>query len=140
MSHPLVDALGLRPHPEGGWFVETWRSDTGVDTPGGPRPTATGILLLLEAGQTSSWHRVASAELWLHHSGSALELLLAGTGSRPGAPERVLLGIDLEAGQRPQVLVPAGCWQSATPTGADAVLVSCVVSPGFDYDDFEMLP
>lgn len=139
MSHPLVATLGLRPHPEGGWFAETWRSDVGVDTPRGSRPSATGILFLLEAGQTSMWHRVASAELWLHHSGSALELLLGGTGSRPGVPQRVLLGVDLGAGQHPQVLVPAGCWQSATPIGADAVLVSCVVSPGFDYADFELL-
>jgi predicted cupin superfamily sugar epimerase len=139
MTHPLVTDLGLRPHPEGGWFAETWRSDVGVDTPRGPRPSATGILFLLEADQTSKWHRVASAELWLHHRGSALELLLAGTGPRPGEPGRVLLGVDVAAGQRPQVLVPAGCWQSARPAGSEAVLVTCVVSPGFDYADFEML-
>jgi predicted cupin superfamily sugar epimerase len=140
MTHPLVASLGLRPHPEGGWFAETWRSDTVIDTPRGPRSSATGILFLLEAGQTAAWHRVSSAELWLHHSGSGLELLLAGNGPRPGPPERLLLGVDVAAGQQPQVLVPGGCWQSATPTGADAVLVSCVVSPGFDYADFEMLP
>jgi predicted cupin superfamily sugar epimerase len=79
-----------------------------IDTPRGPRPSATGILFLLEAGQTSAWHRVTSAELWLHHTGSGLELLVAGSGRRPGPPERLLLGVDLAAGQQPQVLVPAG--------------------------------
>ena len=139
MTHPYVDRLGLRAHPEGGWFAETWRTGVDLATDRGRRAAATGILYLLDAGETSAWHRVASDELWLHHTGGPLLLTLGGTGERPGTPRDVLLGGDLLAGGLPQALVPAGCWQSARPAGDEAVLVSCVVSPGFDYADFELL-
>ena len=110
-----------------------------MDTARGRRATATGILYLLDAGERSAWHRVASDELWLHHAGGALVLRSGGTGDRPGEAVEVLLGGDVLAGERPQALVPAGCWQSAQPATGAAVLVSCVVSPGFDYEDFELL-
>jgi uncharacterized protein len=139
MTHPYVDRLGLRAHPEGGWFTETWRAGTALDTARGRRATATGILYLLDAGERSAWHRVASDELWLHHTGGPLVLRSGGTGDRPGEAVEVLLGGDVLAGERPQALVPAGCWQSAQPATGAAVLVSCVVSPGFDYEDFELL-
>jgi predicted cupin superfamily sugar epimerase len=138
MTSPLVDQLGLQPHPEGGWYAETWRAGTETETPRGRRATATGIYYLLELGQESAWHRVTSDELWLHHVGGALELTLGGQGAAPGEPEHLVLGVDVAAGQRPQLLVPAGCWQSARPVGDEAVLVSCVVSPGFDFADFEL--
>ena len=138
MTDSLVEQLGLRPHPEGGWFTETWRTVTETDTSRGRRATATGIFYLLEPGQHSAWHRVASDELWLHHTGGALDLALGGPGGEPSEPERVVLGTDVAAGQRLQVLVPAGCWQSARPAGGEPVLVSCVVSPGFDFADFEL--
>jgi predicted cupin superfamily sugar epimerase len=139
MTHPYVDRLGLRAHPEGGWFTETWRTGVDLGTDRGRRAAATGILYLLDAGETSAWHRVASDELWLHHSGGPLVLTLGGDRDRPGETRDHLLGSDVLAGERPQALVPAGCWQSARPAADAAVLVSCVVAPGFDYADFELL-
>lgn len=138
---PLVRALGLRPHPEGGWFTETWRAPVTVTPPGnrGPRASATAILYLLHVGERSAWHRVASDELWLWHRGGPLRLELGGRGVAPEPVRTVLLGPEVEHGQRPQVLVPAGHWQSARPGGAHEVLVSCVVSPGFDEVDFELV-
>lgn len=140
-----AEPLGLRPHPEGGWYAETYRHGTrataaalGDDYPG-PRALATGILFLLLPDEESAWHRVRSDELWFHHRGSPLALSVGGDGDRPGEPETVLLGSDVPAGQSPQALVPAGHWQTARPVGDEPVLVSCVVSPGFDFADFTLL-
>jgi uncharacterized protein len=133
----LAEQLGLRPHPEGGWYRETWRSPV-VFTPDGypgQRCAATAIYFLLNPGEESRWHTVRSDELWLWHRGGPLTLRL-----RPGGaePVTVTLGPDVEAGQRPQVVVPGGVWQSAEPAGTEPVLVSCVVAPGFDFADFRM--
>ena len=139
MVHPLVERLGLVAHPEGGWYAETWRATTEVDTPAGARASSTAILYLLEPGERSAWHRVRSDELWLHHTGGSLELTLGGDGDRPGVqPESLVLGSATD-GHRPQVVVPAGHWQTARPLDDEAVLVSCFVSPGFDFADFELL-
>jgi predicted cupin superfamily sugar epimerase len=139
---PLAEALDLAPHPEGGWYRETWRAPV-TFTPGGypgPRAAATAIYFLLHPGERSRWHTVRSDELWLWHRGGPLTLSLGGTGDRPAdVPERHTLGPAVEAGQRPQVLVPGGIWQSAVPAGAAPVLVSCVVAPGFDLADFHMV-
>ncbi|WP_019633188.1 cupin domain-containing protein [Actinomadura atramentaria] len=135
-------ALDLLPHPEGGWFRETWRTGPRVAPDGypGDRSTATGIYFLLPPGEESMWHAVRSDELWLWHRGGPLALLLGGSGDGPGdAVETVVLGADLAAGQAPQALVPAGRWQAARPAGDAEVLVSCVVSPGFDFADFRAL-
>jgi len=141
MRPHLAEQLDLTPHPEGGWYRETWRSDTTVRPPDyeGERATATAIYFLLQPGERSRWHVVRSAELWLWHAGGPLRLDLGGTGSSPADPTTVLLGVDLGAGQRPQVVIPGGTWQSAEPAGAEPVLVSCVVSPGFDFADFRLL-
>lgn len=140
---PLAEALDLEPHPEGGWFRRTWTSAVPVVPPGaGPgvvRPTATAIHYLLAAGEESRWHQVRADELWLHHRGGALELRLGGTADVPGVATSLLLGGDVEGGQLLQVLVPAGTWQAAGPAGSD-VLVTCVVSPGFDFDDWTLAP
>jgi predicted cupin superfamily sugar epimerase len=139
----LIDTLGLQRHPEGGWFRETWRAPTNVALPGwtGPRVTATGILYLLRAGEQSRWHRVRGDELWLWHRGGPLLLTLGGSGEAPGSdPSTITLGADVEHGQVPQALVPGGHWQCARPAADQDVLVSCVVSPGFDFADFEMAP
>lgn len=135
-------ALALRPHPEGGWFRETWRSAHTLTPAGypGERAAATGILFLLPPHEHSIWHAVRSDELWLWHRGGPLELTLGGTGDTPGTPSTVLLGPDLDHGHHVQHLVPAGCWQSARPHTGTEVLVSCVVAPGFDFADFRALP
>lgn len=137
-----AEALDLLPHPEGGWYRETWRAPLTFHPRGyaGPRAAATGILFLLGPGESSRWHRVRSDELWLWHSGGPLQLSLGGDADTPGEAESALLGADLAAGQRPQLLVPAGVWQAAEPAADQEVLVSCVVSPGFDFADFELLP
>jgi predicted cupin superfamily sugar epimerase len=197
---PLAEALDLQPHPEGGWFRETFRSGTVFRPEGyaGPRAAATAIYFLLQPGESSAWHVVKSDEIWFLHSGS-LELRFGGAGpepsepggvepSEPGGPEsgepggaessepggaepsepggaepseqgraepseqgrvepsgpagpaasnRQVETVVLDRAN-PQVLVPAGVWQSAFPAGAEPVLVSCVVSPGFDFADFRL--
>jgi predicted cupin superfamily sugar epimerase len=136
----LADLLDMAPHPEGGWFRETWRSPVTFAPDGydGPRSAATAIYFLLHPGEESAWHVVRSDELWFWHSGGPLALRLGGSGDRPGDGPTTLLGGDVAAGERPQVLIPAGVWQAATPTGTEPVLVSCVVSPGFDFADFRL--
>jgi predicted cupin superfamily sugar epimerase len=112
-----------------------------VPAGGGPRAAATAIYFLLPPGARSSWHAVVSDELWLWHSGGPLDLLLGGTGDRPSAdPAAITLGPDLADGHRPQALVPGGTWQATKPVTGHEVLVSCVVSPGFDFADFRVPP
>ncbi len=129
---PLAEALDLAPHPEGGWYRQTWASPESVTLPDGRvRPTATLIHFLLPAGECSAWHRVASDELWLAHQG-AVTIELGGSNTAPVAHDTVRVDVDA-----PQALVPAGIWQRTLPAPADA-LVSCLVSPGFDFEDFEL--
>ena len=141
MTRPeLAELLDLQPHPEGGWYRETWRgpSDFEPEGYGGKRACATGIYFLLCAGERSRWHVVRSDELWLWHRGGPLTLSFGGTGDSPQEVQEVILGPDVAAGQRPQLLVPGGVWQAAVPASGTEVLVSCVVSPGFDFADFRM--
>ncbi|MFF8271814.1 cupin domain-containing protein [Streptomyces sp. NPDC016562] len=139
---PLVQHLRLEPHPEGGWFRRTWQTvpEALMDTSRGSRPCATAIYYLLHPGETSRWHRVRSDELWLWHRGGPLTLRVGGTGTTPDKePAATVVGPDIESGQQPQFLVPSNVWQTATPAGDEPTLVSCVVAPGFDYDDLELL-
>jgi predicted cupin superfamily sugar epimerase len=139
----LAQRLDLAPHPEGGWYRETWRSAVTFEPAGygGPRSAATAIYFLLHPGERSRWHVVRSDELWFWHSGGPLALRLGGTGAEPAAAaaEAILLGGDVEAGEHPQALVPGGTWQAAEPAGDQPVLVSCVVAPGFDFTDFRLV-
>jgi predicted cupin superfamily sugar epimerase len=140
----LAEALDLAAHPEGGWFRETWRSDVRIPfaaLPGYPagRTAGTAIYYLLGPGESSAWHQVRSAELWLWHRGGPLTLTLGGAGDSPADPVELTLGADVTAGQHPQLLVPPNVWQAARPAGEAEVLVSCVVVPGFDFADFRML-
>ena len=134
--------LGLQPHPEGGWFVETYRHGSTFTPPGydGPRAYATGILFLLMPGEESRWHRVTSDEQWLHHRGGPLSLTLGGSDESPSAATTFTLGSDYPNGQVAQALVPGGHWQAARPAGDEPVLVGCIVTPGFDFADFTLLP
>ncbi|MGK2854424.1 MAG: cupin domain-containing protein [Microbacteriaceae bacterium] len=133
--------LDLSPHPEGGWFRETWRSELTFPQSAlpsdytGSRQAGTAILFLLMPGQHSAWHTVRSAELWLFHRGSPL---LLEVGREQTAAATVLLGPDITAGEQPQFVVPPGHWQRATPRDQEPTLVSCVVVPGFDFADFAL--
>jgi len=132
-AEEIIATLGLAPHPEGGWYRETWAAPAGS----GGRPSGTAIYYLLTEGQRSHWHRVDADEIWLYHAGDPLELSLAATAAGPA--RELVLGPDLAAGARPQAVVPAGHWQAARPLGA-WTLVGCTVSPGFRFEGFEMAP
>ena len=126
----IIGLLDLAPHPEGGWFKETFRDEPGPDG----RAKSTAIFFLLAVGEESAWHRVDAAEVWHFYDGAPLELRVAAEGQ---AAITRLLGSDLAAGQRPQLVVPAEVWQSARSTGA-WTLVGCTVAPGFTFEGFEM--
>ena len=133
----LVNRLALSPHPEGGFYRETWRSPLAVPCPGrGPRAASTAIYFLLPAGTFSAWHRVASDEAWHHYDGDPLDLYLI--DERDGGHTIVALGRDVPRGERPQHVVPAGVWQAAVTRGERYSLCGCTVAPGFDFADFEM--
>lgn len=137
-------ALDLAPHPEGGWYRETWRSEITIpaenlpDGYAGPRSAGTAILFLLMPGTQSAWHTVHSAEMWFFHRGSPLRLELGGDGHSPADTRPLLLGSDITAGHQPQLLVPPRHWQRAAPIGDEPALVSCIVVPGFDFADFRL--
>jgi len=141
----LVEKLGLQPHVEGGWYREIWKASFTIphETLGGdysgPRFAASSIYFVLHPDEQSAWHTVLSDELWLWHSGSPLLLTLGGDGDTPGEETEIIVGGDVAAGQHPQALVPARVWQKARPLGNEPVLVSCVVAPGFHYDDFKLV-
>jgi predicted cupin superfamily sugar epimerase len=127
----IAAALGLRPHPEGGSYRETWRDEPA----GGARGHGSSILFLLAAGERSRRHRLDATEVWHFHAGAPLELTVEAPGG--GAPEPHLLGLDFASGARPQIVVPAGAWQSARSLGA-WTLVGCTVSPAFTFEGFEL--
>ena len=129
----LIETLRLEPHPEGGWYRETWRAPALR----GERASATAILFLLEAGQRSHWHKVDATELWLFHAGNALRLSTAANDTGPVTEIR--LGGDLFAGDQPQLVVAPGEWQSAEADRGWA-LVSCIVSPAFEFAGFTLAP
>ena len=125
----IIAKLGLQPHPEGGWYRETWK---GPEVAG--RASGTAILFLLQAGERSHWHRVDADEFWLWHAGAPLVLSMGETSAR-----EVRLGPDVLGGEVVQAVVPAGWWQAARSTG-EWSLVSCTVSPGFRFEGFELAP
>jgi uncharacterized protein len=132
----LADELGLAPHPEGGWYRRTWTSPAAVHTDRGERPAATLIVFLLPAGEASAWHRVASHETWISNGLGPVSLQYGGRGDAPVEGETVVVG-DPREGHRPQAVVEPDVWQRTLPAAHDA-LVSCLVSPGFDFADFTM--
>lgn len=132
-AQQIITTLNLAPHPEGGWYRETWRAPAN----GSERASGTAIYFLLEAGQRSHWHRVDATEIWHFHAGAPLTLRMAARETGPA--KDVLLGPDVVAGQRPQGIVPPGWWQSAESRGS-WTLVGCTVSPGFEFSGFELAP
>jgi uncharacterized protein len=131
-AQAIIETLKMQRHPEGGWYIQTFK-----DVAGGARGHSTAIYYLLERGERSHWHRVRdAAEVWHYYAGAPLALTIAENGK---AAKRVTLGPDILSGERPQAIVPADWWQSATSLGA-WTLVGCTVSPGFDFSAFEMAP
>ncbi len=124
----IIGLLGMTPHPEGGYFVETFRD------PSGDRAHSTAIYYLLKEGERSHWHRIDATEIWHWYAGGPLALSRYEEGR---TPETLLLGQNLDAGERPQLVVPARVWQAAEPLGL-WTLVGCTVAPGFDFAGFEM--
>ncbi|PWK64597.1 cupin domain-containing protein [Aminobacter sp. AP02] len=130
----IIAMLGMRRHPEGGWYTETFR-DNPYGGPHGARGNSTAIYFLLEHNDVSHWHRVRDAsEVWHFHAGAPIELKLHQEG---GGVIAYTLGINLAAGEQPQCVVPAGWWQTARSLG-DWTLVGCTVSPGFEFEKFEL--
>jgi predicted cupin superfamily sugar epimerase len=129
----IIARLELRPHPEGGYYRETFR-DQRCDAQG--RACSTSIYFLLTRGERSHWHRIDAVEVWHYYAGSALTLDIAYEGC---TLHTVRLGPDLDAGERPQAIVPPSAWQCAESTG-DWTLVGCTVAPGFEFAGFEMAP
>jgi predicted cupin superfamily sugar epimerase len=133
----IIERLELEPHPEGGWYRETWRAPAAE----GERASATAIHFLLEADQRSHWHKVDAAEIWLFHAGDPLGLSLA--ASDAGPVRRVVLGPDPLAGNAVQQVVAPGEWQAAEPLPGGHhgySLVSCVVAPAFEFAGFTLAP
>ncbi len=128
----IITRLGLLPHPEGGWFKETWRADA----KDGERASGTAIYYLLKAGERSHWHRVDATEIWHYYAGAPLQLSLSEDGK---TARDVVLGPDLASNQAPQIALAPFCWQAARSLG-DWTLVGCTVSPGFEFSGFEMAP
>lgn len=128
-AEDIIRKLELLPHPEGGWYRQTW---VGPEING--RASGTAILFLLRAGERSHWHRVDADEIWLWHAGAPLVLAMG-----LDLAHNYRLGPDVLGGDLVQAVVPTGWWQSARTTG-DWTLVSCTVSPGFQFDGFELAP
>lgn len=128
-SAEIIARLGLAPHPEGGWYRQTWVAE------GEGRPAGTCIYFLLQKGEKSHWHRVDAVEIWHFYAGAPLKLRIA----EKDRAKVINLGPDLEKGEVPQGLVPAGWWQAAETTG-EWTLVGCTVSPGFRFEGFELAP
>lgn len=135
-ARELIERLGLAPHPEGGFFAETYRSRLRVATPAGERSAGTAILYLITPESFSTLHRVAADEIFHFHLGDPVEMLQF---DEAGRARRLLLGLDLARGMRPQALVPAGAWQgSRLAEGGAFALLGATVAPGFDFADFEL--
>jgi predicted cupin superfamily sugar epimerase len=135
IAEDLIKALDLEPHPEGGWYRETWRAEAEM----GARAAASAVLYLIEPGQRSHWNRVGADEIWLWHGGDPVDLSIAATDASP--LRTVRLGGLVAAGEEPQVVIPAGQWQSAAPVeGGEAgyTLISCIVAPAFEFRGFEL--
>ena len=125
----IIELLKLEPHPEGGFYRQTFVDDA----PAGTRAHSTVIYFLLRRGDVSAWHRVDAVEVWHYYAGAPVELKLSHNGNR----STHILGADLQNAERPQAIVPAHVWQSARSLG-DWTLVGCTVAPGFDFSGFEL--
>jgi predicted cupin superfamily sugar epimerase len=138
----LVEIYGMKPHPEGGFYAETYRSKENIPRSGlpsrfsGSRSISTAIFFLLPRGHKSCLHRIQSDEVWHFYLGDPL---IISQIHGDGRVEEIVLGNDITKGQRPQFVVPAGSWFGSAPIdGGTFSFVGCTVAPGFDFQDFEM--
>jgi predicted cupin superfamily sugar epimerase len=131
----IIEKLQLLPHPEGGFYKETYRSAADISIDGNVRQMCTSIYFMLEDDNKSHFHRIKSDELWFFHLGEPLEIVTLNNG----AVETILLGSAIEKGELLQAVIPAGIWfGSRIKSQKGFVLVSCTVAPGFDFADFEL--
>lgn len=138
----IVDSLKMEPHPEGGFYKETYRSKEVVPQSvlgnefSGDRNCCTAIYFLLTSENFSAFHRIKQDEIWHYYNGSSLYVHVI---DQAGKYTRYTVGMNLSKGELPQLLVPAGCWFASSVKDVDShSLVGCTVSPGFDFDDFEL--
>lgn len=138
-ARELIDSLGLKPHPERGYYVETYRAAAEIESAvhGGTRAASTAIYFLVTADEPRTYlHRLKSDELFHLHEGGPLEVLLLGQYGRATVAR---LGLDVAAGERPQLVIPAGTWfGTELAPGRSHCLFGCTVAPGFDFVDFEL--
>ena len=132
-AEDVITMLNLAPHPEGGWYRQTFIDE---GEPEGARASSTAIYFLLKAGEFSHWHRIDAAEVWHFYAGGPLALSISPNGHDV---EAIRLGPNLSAGERPQAIVPPNAWQAAESLGRWS-LVGCTVAPGFQFDHFELAP
>ena len=130
----LIESLELVPHPEGGWYRETWRAQAGE----GERAAASAVYYVIKPGEKSQWNRVDAHEIWLWHGGDPVDLFIAATDA--DQPRTVRLGGRVTESEVPQVIVPAGHWQSAAAVKGQAgyAFISCIVAPAFDFGGYEL--
>jgi predicted cupin superfamily sugar epimerase len=132
----IIEVLNMLPHPEGGFYAETFRHAKSITLPDGRlRSLGTTIYFLLQNKDKSHFHRLRSDETWFFHAGETIELLMLTNGK----VEKYKIGAVVTEGEYPQLLIPAHTWFAAhLPTGEGYALVSCTVTPGFDFEDFEL--
>lgn len=138
----LVDKYSLQPHPEGGWYKQTYKSSESVAAAalperfGGNRPFSTAIYFLLEQGNFSAFHRIKSDECWHFYAGDTLQVYVI---QQDGTLKIISLGQAIENNELFQYVVPANCWFASRPAPGSAFsFVGCTVAPGFDFADFEL--
>jgi predicted cupin superfamily sugar epimerase len=136
-AQEIITALGLAPHPERGYYIETYRAAPSVSTAAGPRAASTAIYFLLAADQRATYlHRLKSDELFHLYEGGPLDVLML---APDGSGRTARLGRALDAGERPQLVLPAGTWfGTELPAGVEFCLWGCTVAPGFSFEDFEL--
>ncbi len=132
----IIKMLDLAPHPEGGWYRQTFEDAQDGDDDETARAHSTAIYFLLKAGEFSHWHRIDAVEIWHYYAGGPLALSISENGHDVRS---VRLGPNIPAGERPQGIVPSGAWQAAESLGR-WTLVGCTVAPGFQFDHFELAP
>jgi predicted cupin superfamily sugar epimerase len=142
LAQKIIEFYKLDPHPEGGWYKECYRSDEYISAKnlpnrfGGNRFFSTAIYFLLEQGNFSAFHRIKSDECWHFYSGKRLIIYIIHLN---GELETIFLGQNYENGERFQFVVPANCWFASIPApDTEFSFVGCTVSPGFDFNDFEL--